>query len=56
MIVGYLDPTAGSMLIQTLIAAALVIPFTLRSRIARGVERVRGSGPRQGADQQPGDD
>lgn len=56
MIVAYLDPTAGSMLIQTLIAAALVIPFTLRSRIARGIDRLRGRGPRQAEDQQPRND
>lgn len=37
----YLDPGAGSMLIQALLAGALAIPFFFRSAISRTVDRVR---------------
>jgi hypothetical protein len=42
MILGYIDPGAGSMVIQMLIAAALAVPFFLRTQIARGLDRIRG--------------
>ncbi len=45
MVLGYLDPAAGGMIIQTIIAAAVALPFILRSQIARGLARIRGERP-----------
>lgn len=42
MVFAYIDPGAGSMLIQMLIAAAVAAPFFLRTQIARGINRLRG--------------
>lgn len=42
MIFAYLDPAAGGMIIQTIIAAAVALPFILRTQIARGLDRLRG--------------
>lgn len=42
MVFAYIDPGAGSMLIQMLIAAAVAVPFFLRTQIARGINRLRG--------------
>lgn len=41
MILGYIDPGAGSMLIQAIIAGALAIPFFFRTNIARLLDRFR---------------
>lgn len=41
MILAYIDPGAGSMVIQALLAAALAIPFFLRSRIASVMSAIR---------------
>lgn len=40
-LLGYLDPGAGSLLIQGLIAAAISLPFLLRSRINAALKRFR---------------
>jgi hypothetical protein len=45
MVLGYLDPAAGGMIIQTIVAAAVALPFILRSQIARAVSRFRGDRP-----------
>ena len=37
----YIDPGAGSMVIQAVLAAALAIPFFFRTHIARAVQRLR---------------
>lgn len=37
----YLDPGAGSMLIQALLAGVLAVPFLFRSAISRAVDRIR---------------
>jgi hypothetical protein len=37
----YIDPGAGSMVIQAVLATALAIPFFFRTRIARVVQRMR---------------
>ena len=42
MIFAYIDPGAGSMAIQALLAAALAIPFFLRHHIGSAVDRLRG--------------
>lgn len=42
MVFAYLDPGAGSMVIQTIIAAVVAVPFVLRSQIGRVMTRLRG--------------
>jgi hypothetical protein len=52
MILAYIDPNAGSMLIQAFIAAMVAIPFFFRRQIARAariLRRDRGSESRDGA-------
>ena len=41
MIFGYIDPGAGSMVIQALIAGIIAVPFFLRMHISRIVSRFR---------------
>lgn len=41
MVFAYLDPGAGSLLIQAVLAGMLAIPFFLRSHIGNLVRRVR---------------
>ena len=40
----YLDPGAGSLLIQAILAGVLAIPFFLRSRIGNAIRWIRTSG------------
>jgi hypothetical protein len=42
MIFAYIDPGAGSMALQAVLAAALAIPFFLRHHISSAVDRLRG--------------
>jgi hypothetical protein len=42
MILIYIDPGAGSLLIQALIAGTLALPYFFRQRIARLLRRWRG--------------
>jgi len=44
----YIDPGAGSMVIQAVLAAALAIPFFFRTQINRVVQRFRD--PRESKD------
>ena len=44
MVILYIDPGAGSLVIQGVLAAVLAIPFFLRSRIFAVVGRLRGRG------------
>lgn len=37
----YIDPGAGSMVIQAMLAAALAIPFFFRTQISRAVQKLR---------------
>ena len=39
----YIDPGAGSMVIQAILATALAIPFFFRTQISRVVQRFRGT-------------
>jgi hypothetical protein len=39
----YIDPGAGSMVIQAILATALAIPFFFRTHISRVVQRFRGT-------------
>jgi len=42
MVFAYLDPGAGSLVIQAILAGALAIPFFLRSQIGNAIRRFRG--------------
>ena len=42
MILAYIDPGTGSMVIQLLLASLLSIPFLFRRTITRTVRRLRG--------------
>ena len=46
MVLAYLDPAAGGMIVQTIIAAAVALPFILRGQITRAVARFRGGRPK----------
>lgn len=58
MIFAYLDPGAGSMVIQVVIAGALAVPFFLRTQIGRFLGRLRhrpaGDGTRKPGDPSQG--
>jgi hypothetical protein len=41
MILLYIDPGAGSMVIQALLAGLLAIPFFFRTQAARFIQRIR---------------
>jgi len=52
VVFAYIDPGAGSMVIQMLIAAAVAVPFFLRQQIGRGINRLRGrTDPKEPASQ-----
>ena len=54
MTFAYLDPGAGSLMIQMVIAAALAVPYFLRTQIARSINRLRGrTGTDTPASEQP---
>jgi hypothetical protein len=40
-IFGYIDPGAGSLIIQALIASALAVPFLLRNKLRSMMARLR---------------
>lgn len=42
MLLAYIDPGSGTMLLQVILAGALAIPFFFRRVIADGVRRIRG--------------
>jgi len=41
MILLYIDPGAGSMVIQAALAAVLAVPFFFRTHVSRVVQRLR---------------
>jgi hypothetical protein len=45
-VLAYIDAGSGSLILQAVIAAAIAVPFFLRTQIARAVQRVRGLGKR----------
>ena len=49
----YIDPGAGSLVIQAIIAAAVSVPFFFRNAIRKGMRRLRGQGD-EVAEAQPG--
>lgn len=44
-LMAYIDPGAGSLFIQAVIATILVVPFFVRSQIRRGLDQLRGHRP-----------
>ena len=48
MLLAYIDPGSGSLLLQVVLAGALAVPFFLRSTIARGWRRLRGTRESEG--------
>ena len=42
MVFAYIDPGAGSMLIQAVLAGVLTVPFFFRTQLSRALDRVRG--------------
>jgi hypothetical protein len=50
VIILYIDPGAGSLLIQALIAAVVSVPFFFRNAIRKGVQRIRGGDTPQQTD------
>ena len=55
MILLYIDPGAGSMVIQAVLAGVLAIPFLFRTQVGRAVQRLRDLRGR-GRDASPTDD
>jgi hypothetical protein len=49
----YIDPGAGSMLVQAIIAAVVSVPFFFRRSLATLVQRLRGSRDEGGSDTTP---
>ena len=43
LILGYIDPGSGSMLLQVILAGALAVPFFFRRVISDAWHRVRGT-------------
>jgi hypothetical protein len=54
MILIYIDPGAGSMVIQAMLAAVLAIPFFFRTQIARVIGRFRRQDSKSGEDDSQG--
>lgn len=50
MILAYIDPGAGSLVLQALLAGMLTLPFIFRSFVVRGWRRLRGVGRQRDAD------
>jgi len=42
MLIAYLDPGAGSLAIQMIIAGLVTVPYFLRTQISRGINKLRG--------------
>lgn len=49
-ILGYIDPGAGSLVVQAIIAAALSVPFFFRSKLRSAVTRLRRTSEATGAE------
>lgn len=55
-ILAYIDPGAGSLVIQALIAGLLSVPFFFRRAIRTGLQRLRGSRPSDAHPDESGSD
>jgi hypothetical protein len=51
----YIDPGAGSMLVQAVIAAIVSVPFFFRRSLASVVQRLRGTRNESSAESTPGE-
>jgi hypothetical protein len=49
-LIAYIDPGAGSLIIQAVIATVVAIPFFFRHHIGRLVRSIRGEKPASGSD------
>lgn len=45
MLFSYLDAATGGMVVQTIVAGAVAIPFIFRTQITRAINRLRGRKP-----------
>lgn len=45
MLLAYIDPGAGSLVIQAIIAGVLTLPFFFRAALGRSLERLRALRP-----------
>jgi hypothetical protein len=52
MVIAYLDGATGGLIIQTLVAGLVALPFILRAQVARGLSFIRRRG--RPADEQEG--
>jgi hypothetical protein len=55
MFLAYLDPGAGSLFIQALIAGILAVPFFFRTKLGAFVHRVRNPRSSSSNDERPND-
>jgi hypothetical protein len=55
MFLAYLDPGAGSLFIQALLAGILAVPFFFRTKLAGFLNRVRKSSPSSSSRERPDD-
>lgn len=55
IILGYLDPGAGSLLFQAALAAALTVPLLFRSKISALLALLREGRSRRHVDERPAD-
>jgi hypothetical protein len=45
IVLAYIDPGSGSLIIQVVIASLLAVPFFMRQQISRVVRTIRGERP-----------
>jgi hypothetical protein len=59
MVFAYLDPNIGTVVVQTIVAAAITVPIVLRTQVGAVIARLRGQRADQDApeaDDRPGGD
>ena len=52
-VLAYIDPGAGSLIIQAMVAAALSVPFFFRRTLSQTVARLRGEKAETGTTAEP---
>jgi hypothetical protein len=45
MLLAYIDPGAGSLLLQAILAGLLAVPFFFRRTIGNAIRRIKGESP-----------
>lgn len=53
ILLAYIDPGSGSLLIQAIIASIVAVPFLLRRQVAQLVDAIRGRNPERDASTAP---